>query len=328
MKPLLKIASLFWLCIALSALAGDDSRYAMQIDNPDHDIGYIVGDTLTRTIRLDARAPYTLAAAAMPVKGLNRHGIELREVTVTQHATSGSTNYTIQLVYQVFTSSSFAKKVLLPQESLKLKGGGKSVEVLIPSWSFSVSPLSAHGETVEDDMSPYRGPMLLDKSSKLQAFWGFFALILISLAGLLYLNGDRAWLPGMSGPFARGYRKIRKLPDNAAGIQQAVATIHQAFNQTFGTNFFHTDIPGFMHKHPHFAPINAEIEEFFRMSNAALFGIGGPSASGTVTIKALRDFCKECRDYERQPLAIKPRTAITACGLALAIVMAGLLVVK
>jgi mxaA protein len=320
-KTLLKVASLLWLWGAMPTLAADDPRYAVQIHNPDHDVGYIVGDMLTRTIHLNARAPYTLTAAAMPVKGLNRHGIELREVSVTKDAAPDGTSYDVQLTYQVFTSASFAKKVLLPQESLKLTGEGKSVEVLIPSWGFSVSPLSARGEIVEDDMSPYRGPMLLDKTSRQQMFWGFLVLIAATLPGLLYFNGNRAWLPGMGGPFARSYRKLRRLPDNTTSIQQAVATIHQAFNQTFGANLFHTDVPGFVQKYPRFAPLSGDIEEFFRMSNAALFGIGGAPGSGAATNKTLRNFCKQCRDCEREPFAMKPLAAITVCGVALTIVM-------
>lgn len=310
MKVLL--GTVFWLLAALPALGGDP--YTLQIRNPGRDIGILVGDLLVRTVEIDAQAPYALAPASLPAKGISRHGVELRDVSITKNAASTSrTHYTLQFTYQVFTSASYAKKVQLPQEQLKLNGDGRNIDIAIPAWTFSVSPLATHDETrFDEDMSPYRGPLLLDTSVKQRWLWGFAGLAVLSLFGLLYFNGNRAWLPGMGGPFARSYRKLRRLSN--ADVRQGVAVIHQAFNQTWGANLFHADLENFLRSHPRFRAIHSEIDEFFRLSNAVLFGGDvAPSAS----LPAMCDFCKQCRDCEREPFALQPLVAVTLCSVVL-----------
>lgn len=309
MKFLLGIA--FWLLTALPASATDP--YTLQIRNPGRDIGIIVGDLLVRTVEIDAQAPYALAPASLPAKGVSRHGVELRDVSIARNDASSRTHYTLQFTYQIFTSASYAKKVRLPQEQLKLSGDGRSIDIAIPAWNFSVSPLATHDETrFDEDMSPYRAPLLLDTSGKQRWLWGCAGLAVLSLIGLLYFNGDRTWLPGMGGPFASSYRKLRRLSNT--DIRQGVALIHQAFNQTLGANLFHADLEDFLRSYPRFRAVRSEIEEFFLLSNAVLFG---GNAAPRTSLPALRDFCKQCRDCEREPFALQPLVAVTLCSVVL-----------
>lgn len=302
-----------WLFCASSAYPAE---YELRIVNPERDIGYIVGDKLTRTIEIDAAAPYTLAPASLPAKGVSRHGIELRDISVTHSTAGGRTPDTLQLTYQVFTSADHVKKVELPQERLYLTGEGRKLEVLIPSWNFRVSPLAAYGETrLDEDMSPYRPPLQLDETLNLRLLWGFLVLIATSGVALLYFNGDRRWLPGMGGHFAKACRKLRRLPDEAASTPAAVMAIHEAFNATFGANLFEADLDSFFRQHPRFAAIRSDVEEFFRLSNRVLFDSAQHPGMGTLFL--LRYFCRQCRDCEREPFNFKPLTAITLCSVVL-----------
>lgn len=316
MKTLL---ALLCLLLALPVPAADDARYSLQIRNPDRDLGYIVGDILTRTVVLEVPPPYVLAPSSLPAKGRNRHGIELREVDLAQSAASDATRYTLRLDYQVFSSAATSKKVALPPETLQLTAAGRPIRVAIPAWHFRVSPLAAHDATrIEEEMSPFRGPMLRETAPGQRMLAAFIALIAFSLVALLYLNGSRRWLPGMGGPFAAACRKLRRLP--ADGAQQAVSAIHQAFNLTFGANLFEADLPAFFEAHSRFLPARREIEDFFHLSNSVLFG---PGTSDSYTIHKLNYFCKLCRDCERQPFALPPLTAVTLSSvvLTLAIVL-------
>lgn len=295
MKPFL--ALIVWLFCTSSAYAAE---YELRIANPERDIGYIVGDKLTRTIEIDAAAPYTLAPASLPAKGVNRHGIELRDISVTHSTAGGRSHDILQLTYQVFTSATHARKIQLPQERLYLAGEGRKLEVSIPAWSFRVSPLAAYGETrLDEDMSPYRPPLQLDETLNLRLLWGFLVLIVITGMALLYFNGDRRWLPGMGGPFAKACRKLRRLPDEPASMPAAVMAIHEAFNAMFGANLFEADLDSFFQQHPRFAAIRSDVEEFFRLSNSVLFDSTKHPGMGTLLL--LRRFCRHCRDCEREP---------------------------
>ncbi|MEZ0247015.1 MAG: DUF1097 domain-containing protein [Methylophilaceae bacterium] len=307
----------FFLLLALPAQAADDPRYSLRIDNPQRDIGIIVGDVLTRTVVLDVQPPFALASSSLPAKGLNRRGIELRAIDVVQASASGATRYTLRLDYQVFTSADTSKKVALPAETLQLTGNEKPLKVKIPAWSFRVSPLAANNETrIEQDMSPFRGPMLRETAATKRLLIAFMALIALSSIALLYLNGSRRWLPGMGGPFATACRQLRRLtPD---GTQQAVAAIHQAFNRTFGATVFITDLPQLLAAHPRFLPLRHEIEDFFNLSNTVRFGSG---STDRYTLHKLRYFCGLCRDCEREPFALPPLTAVTLSSIVLTVVI-------
>ena len=308
---------LLFLLFVLPAQAADDPRYSLQIDNPQRDIGIIVGDVLTRTIVLDAQPPYALASYSLPAKGLNRRGIELRGIDVAQASAAGATRYTLRLDYQVFTSADTSRKAALPAETLQLTGTGKALKVKIPAWNFRVSPLAANDEThIEQDMSPFRGPMLRETAAAKQLLLMFMSLIALSSIALLYLNGGGRWLPGMGGPFAAAFRQLRRMP--AEGAQQAVAAIHQAFNRTFGATVFITDLPRFLTAHPRFLPLRHEIEDFFNLSNNVRFGAGN---TDRYTLHKLRYFCGLCRDCEREPFALPPLTAVTLSSIVLTVVI-------
>ena len=310
---------LFILCLlfALPAKTADDTRYSLHVSNPERDIGYIVGDRLTRTVILEVRPPYALTPASLPAKGLNRQGIELHGIKMRESSVSGAVRYTLQLDYQVFTRAATPRKVVLPQETLQLKGDGRTIKVAIPAWSFRVSPLAAQGEThIEQDMSPFRGPMPRETKTTRQMLAACIALIAFAAGGLLYFNGNRRWLPGMGGPFAAACRQLRRLP--ASDTQQAVTVIHQAFNRTFGANLFKPDLPKFFAAHPRFVPVRSEIEDFFNLSDRVLFGA---VVTDSYTPHKLRHFCKLCRDCEREPLALPPLTAVTISSIVLTVII-------
>ncbi|WP_240483770.1 DUF1097 domain-containing protein [Methylobacillus sp. MM3] len=310
MKTLLFI---FCLLLAFSAQSANDERYSLHVDNPERDIGHIVGDRITRTVVLDVQPPYALASASLPAKGLNRQGIELHDIELHTSSSSGATRYTVRLDYQVFTRAVTPRKVALPQETLQLKGNSRTIKVMIPAWSFRVSPLAAQGEThIEQDMSPFRGPMLREAKTAQQLLAACIALIAFAAGGLLYFNGNRRWLPGMGGPFAAASRQLRRLP--VGDTQQAVAAIHQAFKRTFGANLFKPDLPKFFAAHPRFVPVRQEIEDFFRLSDGVLFGA---AATDSYTPHKLRHFCNLCRDCEREPFALPPLTAVTVSSIVL-----------
>jgi hypothetical protein len=294
----------FLLMLGSVVASAAEKPYTLAVHNPGRDIGYIVGDTIKRSIDIEVRAPYLLAPGSIPAKGVTYKGIELREVQLSEKKSSDARHYQLSLMYQVFTSSPNVKKLDLPKVVLQVTNAGKHLNVNVPAWQFRISPLATHNETyVEQDMSPYRGPMLLDAGHLKPLFGGFLALTFISVLGLIYINADAGWFPGMGGPFAASHRRISSLPDNEERTRRAVDSIHLAFNQTYGENLFEADIDTFLQKHPSFSGIRKEIRTFFDLSNAVLYGLKANEAKADESLadslRFLSDFCKLCRNCER-----------------------------
>ena len=293
---------LTFVLITLASVCTAAEQYELLVKNPSKQIGYVMGDVFTRTVELDVKAPYKLSKSSIPTKGLQQKGIELSAVKVTEKQTAKSTHYQLQLKYQLFTSGPNVMKLKIAKHPLLIKHAGKSFKVHIPQWIFRVSPLAINNEVyIEQDMSPYRGPLLVEVTSTKYVLGTFLLLTLVATCGLIYINADNAWFPGMGGPFAMSYRQINGYTGanvDKAVLQQATTSIHHAFNQTFGQNVFTTDIERFVQRHPAFANIKHEIAQFFNASNHVLFAVDSEKAS--VSIADLLSFCTKCRHCERK----------------------------
>lgn len=282
----------------------EDGIVSIKIVEPTHNVGYTVGDILERDITLEVKKPYKLIDSSLPIVGYEKRykgqtlGVDLRSISHTQEDGKDSTVHHIKLAYQVFTNNVVAKHASLPAEFIRLIKDGKVAQYRIPSWDFVVSPLSIFGQIkVENDMSPYRGPLLLDATQDKLRLKGMLVVILLCLLGLLYILGKYTWLPRMGGPFAKAYRDLRRLPHSPEGLQQAVSRLHQALNKTAGQSVFSDTLDEFFAIKPGFATLRGELDQFFQVSRQVFFE---PGASQIAEPQAwLKKFCRHCRDCER-----------------------------
>jgi mxaA protein len=300
---LLLIQPLLALAMDGVTLPPQDPRINLTVFNPERDVAYTIGELVPRTVILEAKKPLTLLDTSLPIPGYERRwrgqvtGIELRTITHSQSLGTDSTTYILNLNYQVFTTGVTAKAAFLPAESVRFTDGKNIIQYRIPEWGFRVSPIALFGEVkLEDDMSHYRGPLLLDPSPQKQHLKILLSILGLSLLGLLYILGMYTWLPRMGGPFARAYRDLRKLPDTPQGLQQGVERLHRAFNLTAGASVFNAE--GFIASKPAFAGLKAELNQFFGLSRTVFFEPDAPSGLQQPEVW-LRHFCLSCRNYER-----------------------------
>jgi mxaA protein len=307
---MMKLANLLLTAFFLSWLAGahaeiieNDPRIQVRTIEPTRDVGYTVGDTISRTVILEAPRYLQLIETSLPVAGNDKKrkgrgsGIELEKATLEKSVRPDKNIYTLHLTYQLFTGGVVARPASMPPEFVKFAGKGESFDFRIPSWSFRMSPLAVFGQVVvEKDMSGFRGPLLLSSHRNYQILWALLGILALSALGLLYVLGSTTWLPRMGGPFARALRDLKKLPNSAEGLTQGVARLHEAFNATAGGSVF--DRAGFLALKPGFAPVSADIERFFSLSRTVFFD---PSASHGIDDPQawLRQLCRRCRDCER-----------------------------
>ncbi len=277
---------------------------------PDHRVGYTVGDILSRTFILQIKKPYQLIDESLPIVGYEKRykgqvtGIELRSITHEKAVHDDYIEHKIKVSYQIFTNSVVAKPGILPAEYLRLinldSHGKEVVRYRIPSWEIAISPLSIFGQVkIEADMSDFRGPLLLKSFKEKQQLKISLVVLGLSLLGLLYILGKHAWLPRMGGTFARTYKALRKLPATEHGLQQAVSKVHESLNMTAGKSVFADTIDDFLVKKPAFSGLKSEIQQFFGLSRHVFFE---PSAVHHIhgePLKWLQGFSRRCRDCER-----------------------------
>ena len=283
---------------------------SMQIQEPERVVGYTVGDVLTRHITLSIKKPYKLIDESLPIIGYEKRyrgqvlGIDLSDIKHTSKDKSDKVVHELTLSYQVFTNKNVAKPGALPAEYLHIinveSKGKEVVKYRIPSWEFAISPISIFGQVkIENDMSKFRGPLLLDNSPEKKRLKILLIVLVLSLLSLLYMLGKHAWLPRMGGPFARSYREIRRLPNTPQGIQQAVSSMHASLNATAGNSLFADNLDQFLAQKPAFKAIKTEMEQFFGLSRQVFFEPNANHEAGSNPIQWLAQFCRRCRDCER-----------------------------
>jgi mxaA protein len=316
LRPLLatlSIALLFGHAYALETDFLPDVKngvVSIKIKEPERDVGYTVGDILTREITVTVKKPYVLVEESLPIVGYERRykgqliGIDLTKLDYSKKSGKEANTHHISLSYQVFTNNVVAKPAALPGEYLRiLDTSSKDKKVYryrIPSWNFAISPISVFGQVkVESDMSGYRGPLLLDASRLQTRLNVLLAVLAVALLGLLYMLGKHTWLPRMGGPFAKAYRSITKSQRNAEGMQLAVSRLHDALNTSAGYSLFSNNFHAFLLKKPAFQHIQAELGQFFDLSRQVFFEPSTSQAMGEPELAWLAQFCKQCRDCER-----------------------------
>lgn len=289
------------LALALTAIAQDTEITAakiIKISNPAKSNNIQVGDILTRQIELEVESPYQLSTETLPMKGSSQNGIELREIQITTSTSKQNTRYVVDLRYQVFAAQFVPAVMQLPAEKLALTGGQQALSVNLPAWKFWFSPLVPKGITnAKENMQPQFKPTLIQMSGHYLRLWVSLGMLLAGLIGLVYINADKRWLPFMNGAFATAHRKLKKLPHNQADQQQALAYVHNAFNQVNGGNLFASQLDGFLMTHPAFAKFKNEIEAFFERSNQSLFSDQNQNSDKLMT--HLIVLSRQLRDCER-----------------------------
>lgn len=283
---------------------------SIQIQDPARAVGYTVGDVLTRHMVIGIKKPYKLIPESLPIVGYQKRykgqplGIDLGDIKLSSKENGGSVIHDLTLSYQVWTNKTVVKNGALPAEYLHIinveSKGKEVVKFRIPSFEFNISPIARFGQIkIEDDMSPYRGPLLLDNAPEKQRLKILLTILALSLLGLLYMLGKHTWLPRMGGPFAKSYRQIRKQANTPQGIQAAASSMHAALNATAGHSLFNDNLNEFLAKKPAFNAIKTEMQQFFGLSNQVFFEPSAQHQTGNDPLLWLAQFCRRCRDCER-----------------------------
>jgi mxaA protein len=294
-NPIVLVSLVFFTSLTFAQESGVK---ILSITNPLNSNGIQIGEVLNRTIKIEANTTYQLPKTSLPMKGENRNGIELRDITVQVSKGSNTNIYTIALSYQVFASADKPVVMELPDEHLALIGDAKALPIELPAWKFWYSPLVVEGiSNAKENMQPQSKTALIDLNIHHTRLWVSLALLVTGLLGLIYVNADKRWLPFMNGAFAQAHRKIKKLVNDRTSNKNALMYMHQAFNKIYGANLFANELNQFLAANPKFLKMKEDISKFFEQSNASLFA--NQPANDTQHLQILKALSKRLRDCER-----------------------------
>jgi mxaA protein len=267
----------------------------LSVQNPASYAGIQIGDVLQRTMRVSVAASDVLKDNYLPLKGLQRNGVELRQLQIDHQKQGDQRVYTLVFDYQVFASSGKPVQLQLPAEQLTFKSGAK---VELPSWRFwLMAQLPDQLQKARQSVIAQYRPALLDTQIPQR---GLILSLLLAVVGglvLLYRHSDWTLLPMINGHFARAYRKLKKLPANAQGQKQAALIVQDALNQRFGQQMLAKHVDEFVTQQPGFKPLAQEIHTFFAQANAVLYS--GQAHDAATYLQQCKTFTRQLRDCER-----------------------------
>ena len=297
-RQILLSAALAWN--AASASTGPVKSLEFQAPRP---FGYVIGDEIRQRLVLDVEKPYRLQSERLPAPRRLNHWLELREVAVGAEDAGRFTRYHIALRYQTFYAPLEVKMLAVPGFTLSVAAGGEPLNVPVPAWSFTMSPireLAVRKADGHEYMRPDDPPAPLDAGAH---------RLRLALFALVFLAGSAAFLYrfGLLPFLARGQSFNRACRDLAGMAERpldeeiyraALKAVHRAFDTVYGEPVFPGRLECFFDERPQFACERGEIEVFFEVSRRIFFAERSGGAE-TFPLARMLVLCRRLRAIER-----------------------------
>jgi mxaA protein len=276
----------------------------MEVSNP-RPFGHVIGDTLQQRINLELATPYQLDEGSLPEAGSLSRWIEMRAPLVRTRHSQGTTSYEILLTYQTFYLAERLESIVIPSLELSVGNGERILPLLVPEWSFSVTPLAPRGTDAAATVSGLRSdhpPLTIPVTPHVYRIIGLSVCLLATLLYLAYACWGIPFLARRKRPFAVSLRQLKKLerkPYNDARYLDALRSLHRAFNLTTGWTVLAGNLELFFVHHPEFASLRSPIETLFMQSRMAFFEPRQELETDADSIQNLVQLCRRCRALER-----------------------------
>jgi mxaA protein len=251
--------------------------------------GYVLGDTLTQRILLQA-ADHNFEPSLLPPN--ERAGLWFARRSARIEL-AGDRRRWLVLDYQVINAPQALMTVTLPALTLKARSGNEVLAV--PEWPISIGPLTPRAVFAKGGLQELRpdhpAPMLPTGTLRLQRQIWLIAFGLVVGAWLAWwlLRSLRA---AASQPFAQALREIRHGDgDDSPGAWLA---LHRAFDRTAQLSLQLSTLPALFQRAPHLEAEREAIERFYSESSRMFFSGAVPAGVSPQTL------CKTLRRIERR----------------------------
>lgn len=267
----------------------------LKITQP-REFGYQLGDLFERHLSLRLRRPYQFVEASLPPPGRLNRWIAFHSYDLEASNEGASIAYEITLRYQVANVEKTITDAGVPSHQLKISNGDETLTFLVPPSRTTIAPF---GNNPSAELAADKVPELVPLETNKLVILG--AVFLTALIGVWWFHWGM-YRRKNTAPFHYCYRQLksfRNQPLSGQDYARILREIHHAFNQTAGKAVFPESLGEFITKHQSFAPVRAQIDEYFAHSNDYFFGDSQVETERYST-QQLRDFLQRCCKAERR----------------------------
>lgn len=257
--------------------------------------GYQLGDLFERQLSLQLRRPYEFVEDSLPQAGRLNRWIAFHSYDLEAINKGTSIAYAITLRYQVTNVETTITDAGVPSHQLKISNGDETLTFLVPPSRTTIAPFGTN-PSAELAANKAPGPVPIDH--KKLAVLGL--ILVISLCGFWWFQWGLFRRRDLA-PFNYCYRRIKAFnanPISEKDYASILREIHHAFNQTAGQVVFPENLVEFVEQHESFAPVQAEIADYFKHSNDYFYADADRQID-KYSFEELRVFIKQCCGAER-----------------------------
>lgn len=270
--------------------------------NATRDYGYVMGDIIDQTLRVDLPDGQSLDTTSLPQPGGVNEWLFLRGGRWDVRQDGPREIWELHIAYQVFKGVREPEQAIIPPLTLRLSGNPPQ-ELHSPAWSFTLVPVIP--PELEDDQVELREPLPVEPADTASVLRQWL-LWLAGTLGVLGLFGLRRFLlDRRARPFALACRQLKATlthRDEPDELRAGARHLHRAFDQTFGETLFAGQLDRYCTAHPAFAPIKERLADFFALSRRLFFDLDGPEDIDPATRDWLIDLGRRCAAAERKAL--------------------------
>jgi mxaA protein len=268
------LATLLALAPAVPAVADDAALSPTLTTEEPRAYGWQLGDVLTREVLVTLPDGWRLLDDSLPAVRANGRSLELR--AIERQRLDGGRRERLRLHYQVMRSPPDLKALEIAPLQLRAQGPQRTENLRLEAWPVVVAPLAPPEPVARrglGDLQPDRPPPLPEDRQRGLRLAVEAALLLLAGAGFAHARWGAWWRRGPQRPLAAAARAVRRLPRQPAApaLQAALRAVHAGLNHSAGQVLLAADLPGFLARRPALAPHQAELRQFFALSDAVFF---------------------------------------------------------
>jgi len=260
-------------CGNLAAQSEDAPLPEVQLETP-RSVGWHLGDVLEVTAHVTLPRGYTLEAASLPHPGPLNYWLELRDIRSQSRRKGEHERWQFSARYQTFYVPMEARQRRIPGYTLRFSKGDDILDVKVPGWTFTMSPLRQIAQQGGGLMLQADAPIRTRPQRWQRIAIAFAAFALLSL-GLAHHYARWPFQKRPARPFTQAHQALRRQLKHGGEPAQALITLHRAFDAAAGECMLAADIGAFVAARPRLAAHQDDIARFFAASRRQFFGDAG-----------------------------------------------------
>jgi len=241
-------------------------------------IGWFLGDELEITANVTLPQGYILEPASLPHPGPLNYWLELRAINHHSTRKGGQEHWQLTSRYQTFYVPLEARQRRIPGFTLRFSKDGDMLDVKVPGWTFTMSPLR---QIAQEGGGLGLQPDTPIRTIKPQPAGVLLALLaaLVFATALAHHHARWPFHQRPARPFSQAQRALRRHLRHGGKPAEALIVLHRAFDAAAGQRLLAGDVGAFVAARPHLAASQPQIERFFAASRGEFFGdTGAPMA--------------------------------------------------